>query len=430
MSRSENRFAGLDVLRGVAVLLVFVRHVPIYPRLHLGLSEHILELFVQVGWMGVDLFFVLSGFLIAGLLFADARRHGTVRLRRFWIRRGLKIWPCYFLVYGVWLTAHLCDGTDPIRYTETVLVNCLFIQNYFDPLPWPASWSLAVEEHFYLILPLVVVAGVAVAGGWTRRQTGWAVAITGAVGMVVPLVVRVCAARPGGDFLDIYLPTHCRFDCLLVGVLLRYVHDYAPAAFALLARRATVLTPLLLATVAAIAIRFPFVKHPDVHAWTFTLNAVAFACWIAAVVAAPAARGGVVAALGWVGRYSYTMYLVHAVIFQMPWMSAVMTWAMAAGGGQDSPLFLWGYRLSYWVISLGGGYVLAKVVEQPVIRWRDRVWPSASGSPAAAASAAPTSPAAVSSYWRPASRRSCGRCRTTPASTPATAPSPPSAWRN
>lgn len=82
-------------------------------------------------------------------------------------------------------------------------------------------------------------------------------------------------------------------------------------------------------------------------------------------------------ALAWVGRYSYSCYLVHAVLFSFPWMTAdVHPWAERALGGPESPLFLWAYRAAFWGSSLAGGYLLAKAVEQPLLRWRDRVWPS------------------------------------------------------
>lgn len=91
MASSDGRLAGLDVLRGIAVLLVFVRHTPttIYPSA--GWDEWLLSFVYDIGWFGVELFFVLSGFLIAGLLYADVRETGRVRLLRFFFRRGMKI---------------------------------------------------------------------------------------------------------------------------------------------------------------------------------------------------------------------------------------------------------------------------------------------------------------------------------------------------
>lgn len=204
-------------------------------------------------------------------------------------------------MFACWVGAHLW-ATDRAGktaefdyYAETVLPNAAFYQNYVEPrLLWPASWSIAVEEHFYLALPLLLAAGVALGRNRSRRRIGWAVAAVGLVGMLLPLVFRVCAAGPGVLFYPIYLPTHCRFDCLLVGVLLRYLHDYAPEAFARFARLSRVAVPLLLLPAAAVAVHYPLLDgHTQVHAWTFTLNAVAFAGVVAAAVGpvVPANRG-------------------------------------------------------------------------------------------------------------------------------------------
>lgn len=393
MARPDSRLAGLDVLRGIAVLLVFIRHTPttIYPSV--GWDEWLLSFVYEVGWFGVELFFVLSGFLIAGLLFADVRDTGRVRLLRFYFRRGVKIWPGYYLVFACWVGAHLWSTHRAGKtaefdyYAETVVPNVAFYQNYVEPrLLWPASWSIAVEEHFYLALPMLLTAGVALGRNWSRRRVGWAVATVGVIGMIIPLVCRVRAAGPGVLFYPIYLPTHCRFDCLLVGVLLRYLRDYAPEAFARFARVSRIAAPPLLLSAVAVAIRFPLLDgHTQIYAWTFTLNAVAFACVVAATVGpvVPSDRGRVTAALAWVGRYSYSCYLVHAVLFSLPWMTAdVRPWAERLLGGKESPLFLWAYRAAFWGGSLAGGYLLAKAVEQPLLRWRDRVWPNRPPSPA------------------------------------------------
>src|SRR5947209_2430923 len=87
---------GLDVLRGVAVLMVLAVHAPWSSEVRTGGFRKLLPL----GSYGVDLFFVLSGFLISGLLYAEIARSGRVNVPRFWLRRGLKIWPSYYVAYG------------------------------------------------------------------------------------------------------------------------------------------------------------------------------------------------------------------------------------------------------------------------------------------------------------------------------------------
>src|SRR5689334_22886162 len=139
--KGARRLVVLDGLRGIAILLVLGRH-----------AGPGLRPLWEFGWMGVDLFFVLSGFLVSGLLFHEYRRHG--RIRPFWFlgRRGFKIYPAfYFLLLVTWL---LGRRFIPGRY---FVYEALFVQNYFGFI-WNQTWSLAVEEHFYFGLTLTAWA--------------------------------------------------------------------------------------------------------------------------------------------------------------------------------------------------------------------------------------------------------------------------------
>src|SRR6185295_15310789 len=90
------RDPGLDVLRGVAVLLVLFRHFDTPPEELMHPVRAVVMWLNRVGWIGVDLFFVLSGFLVSGLLFEEYERHGTLRVGRFLVRRGFKIYPGFY----------------------------------------------------------------------------------------------------------------------------------------------------------------------------------------------------------------------------------------------------------------------------------------------------------------------------------------------
>src|SRR5580700_9993704 len=148
----------LDALRGLAVLLVLLHNTNIYPSWHLGfISDN--------GWMGVDLFFVLSGFLITGILL-DTKQSAEY-FKNFYARRCLRIWPLY---YSALLFMFVI--LPLLRPTEAAAIFAprsspwwaypLYLQNFLVPIPSKATgllgvtWPLAVEEQFYLCWPLAV----------------------------------------------------------------------------------------------------------------------------------------------------------------------------------------------------------------------------------------------------------------------------------
>jgi len=138
-----NRLRELDFLRGIAIILVLLRH------------EVLFDFLQTMGWIGVDLFFVLSGFLVSGLLFKEYQRFGSVNAKLFLIRRGFKIYPIFYLTYILYMIPKIVYHKLEI---EKVFYELIFVQNY--ALGWgyayPASWSLAVEEHFYFGLALLL----------------------------------------------------------------------------------------------------------------------------------------------------------------------------------------------------------------------------------------------------------------------------------
>ena len=149
MPSAQTRNQSLDVLRCIAVLLVLGFHFPRY------------FLLARAGWIGVDLFFVLSGFLISGLLFQEYKATGRISFRRFFIRRGLKIWPPFYTFIAA-TAAIFLYSRSPVPW-RAFLVSSLFLQNYLHDSPIIAGgvfvhlWSLAVEEHFYVLLPLLFI---------------------------------------------------------------------------------------------------------------------------------------------------------------------------------------------------------------------------------------------------------------------------------
>jgi len=137
------RKKGLDVLRAIAVILVLFRHSDL---------DNIIQHF---GWLGVDLFFVLSGFLISNILFVEYTTFGLINIKRFFIRRVFKIFPpFYFFLLSTLLFNYLFNITT--LNWERLTSELLYLQSYL-PRIWMHTWSLSVEEHFYILFSISIL---------------------------------------------------------------------------------------------------------------------------------------------------------------------------------------------------------------------------------------------------------------------------------
>lgn len=204
----------LDVLRSAAILLVLLYHSGIGTRLGNG------------GWVGVDLFFVLSGFLISGLLFTEYKERGSISFKRFFIRRGLKLYPAFY-VYILSMLLYQVIYRRTIGSLGQFLSEMLYIQNY-GPFIWRHTWSLAVEEHFYILLPVFLL--VLIKTSTDRANPFQVIPRAFLVVAAVCLIIRVATVlsisepdlREWAKYRMAYATTHCRMDSLFFGVLLGY----------------------------------------------------------------------------------------------------------------------------------------------------------------------------------------------------------------
>jgi len=199
MSAERKRVVQLDILRAVAILLVLFRHGPIAPK-EAGHFEGFVRVGACLGWAGVDLFFVLSGFLIGGLLFQEIKTYGSLDVRRFLIRRAFKIWPTYFvyLAFVFFFALFVTQEMPGRQLVHGLFNNVIHLQNYLGS-PRTHTWSLAVEEHFYLVWPLVV---------WSFRRAVLERICLAVI--AVGLVLRIALSLAGVSELSISVLTPCR----------------------------------------------------------------------------------------------------------------------------------------------------------------------------------------------------------------------------
>jgi peptidoglycan/LPS O-acetylase OafA/YrhL len=218
-SAPSRRNHQLDFLRGVAILLVLGRHQPLASDKSVHL-ESIAWYWYNCGWMGVDLFFVLSGFLIGNGLFAEIKAEDKLNARRFLIKRIFKIWPGYFVLMLL-LSTGLTISAEEKKH---VIWNWFHLQNYFGSCR-VQTWSLAVEEHFYLFLPFVL----------------YLLCKYKKINAMPFIALAIAIYCPLGRFLDLkgaYDYSHLRMDALFFGVLLAYLKQLRAPLFANILRTA------------------------------------------------------------------------------------------------------------------------------------------------------------------------------------------------
>lgn len=374
---TRGRLSRVDVLRAIAVLLVMVHHLAAPPDYAPRWAADLIEFVRTPSWVGVDLFFVLSGFLVSGLLFREHRLHGDLRSGRFLVRRGFKIYPSFYL----FLLATFFLGSYPRRapMPRDLLVHGVFLQNYGEWMPgvWAHTWSLAVEEHFYVLLAAFMAWRLRPgARPPTLREaaTGFGVVATLVMLARVGTTWSILADGARGGIALHYFATHLRIDALLFGVLLSFIYHHRPDVWTRLTaprRRLAVVSVLLLGP----ALLFPG-PHPFTVTIGYTLYYLAFGIVLALVLPrpgepeSPARAGRVERALAAIGAYSYSIYLWHTA--SKHWSAPV--WESVVG----RELGYEGRAVLYFVSSVALGILMARLIELPFLRIRDVAFPSRS----------------------------------------------------
>jgi len=353
---------GLTHLRALAITLVFVYHYRLFA--HPGWVERV----GAFGWTGVDLFFVLSGFLISRQLFGSIVRSGTFSLREFHFKRLLRILPAYFVVLACYFWLPWIHEREALPSLWKFLT---FTQNLGLDLrtsgTFSHAWSLCIEEQFYLLLPLALLVLLAM-----RARAVWLLPLISIFGLIARALVYVHRLAPISDenafgtawYEWIYYPTWSRLDGLLVGIALAALHEFRPQLRARLTAHGHRL--LALAVVLWVAVYGLFVEPESLTGSVLAFPAISIVYGVL-----------VLAALSptcflsrhsshithWLATLSYALYLTHKACIHVTQQQL----AKAGLASDGSAMFACCIGTS-----LLAALALHLAVERPFLRWRDR----------------------------------------------------------
>lgn len=360
-NQSSTRVPQLDLLRALAVLLVVGNHLTVCPPEVNFYVYKFTEAWNRGGWVGVDLFFVLSGFLISGLLFREYQKTGDLRIKRFLVRRGLKIYPAFWVLIAI--TCAVAAFYDIGFYRFGLLGELFFVQNYAPHL-WEHTWTLAVEEHFYVGLCALffVLLRFKKSGADNPFRS---IPLIFAVLAVVCLSFRfLTEAFFAFQYERSIESTHLRLDSLFFGVLISYLWHFKNLADSEFIKKYKTFIGMAGALLLVPAFIFPLETHYWIATFGLTLFYVGGGMLLIFGLKADVSKIPFADSIARVGTFSYSIYLWNVPVHN--WFGK---WLLNSTGNW----FL--YASVYFIATFAIGIVTAKIIERPVLRIRDKYFP-------------------------------------------------------
>jgi peptidoglycan/LPS O-acetylase OafA/YrhL len=348
----------IDFLRFCGVFLVMINHLIILGNSSLDV---VLGVIKTGGWIGVDLFFVLSGYLVSGLIINEYQIHQSFSPQRFLIRRGFKIYPSYYLFLGVSYIFFTYLTKEP-QSISSLFHESIFVSNYFS-FNNQHTWSISVEEHFYFLLAILFFLMIKYDRISLRN-----IIVTYIIVFIIGFLCRLNNYITYGtyDFGRDYVKSHLRFDALFLGVVLSYISSYRNDIIeGILSHKSRIV--LLIFSVGFIATNFILKReeNPWISVVNLSINPICFGFILINCISYKSNSFlKVISPLSYIGKYSYSIYLFHTIFM-------AMSIHLFKSGGIK-------YYISYIVFAIIGGVIISKLIEYPLISFREKHFPSKS----------------------------------------------------
>lgn len=350
----------IDFLRGIAILLTLFRHFGYSGTF--GLAK-------KIGWIGVELFFVLSGFLVSGLIFDEYEKSKKFDGKLFLIRRGFKIYPGFWiLILCSILYQYLFFGNV---YWDFALRQLFFIQNYFPKSDH--SWSLAIEEHFYFLIVILFLLIIKYSKNPSK------IILTGSI----MIIIYGIAAKAAMFFLypefsthTHLFPTHLRIDSLIIGLLIAHISRKKPEIIVNIMRHKKIMYVFV-----AMGLSPPFIwdidQYPSqLYLSSFGLSAISISFGLLLILllnnknferqVSKILGNSIFNTIAKIGFYSYSIYLWHlmvkTIMYNFLWL-------------QGNTLNGYIVFVIYMIVTIGFGIIVGRLIEIPFLKLRERYFP-------------------------------------------------------
>jgi peptidoglycan/LPS O-acetylase OafA/YrhL len=358
---TAHRLNGLDHLRALAIAYVFIYHYAV-------LFQHPAWLppIAGFGWSGVDLFFVLSGYLIGGQLLGRVASGRRLSIKDFYLQRFLRIMPAYWVVLALYflVPAVIERGRLPPLWRFLTFTQNFGLNNHVYGA-FSHAWSLCIEEHFYLFLPCLITL-------FTARKWGHRAFLFGGLLMVLGSAIRAYswtrldAAEDNWAEL-LYYPTYCHLDGLIIGVATAAMSIFYPKQWSWLGCRSYV---WLFTGVALLGGAYALGKGQSEFAYVmleYPLVASGFGFIVVAAVSSGSFLNRSSVITRRIAILSYSIYLIHKIVIHLL-------------QGEASSLHIAPDGSVMFVLCIAGSvacaYVMNLIVERPFMRLRDRLFAS------------------------------------------------------